>query len=510
MVKRSKTFFPLFLIFMGAITFSLGCVEDRQTKHIGSKDRSSLLRIAVGRDLYEGPDSRTYVHGSVNAWESLTYLNERLQPEGWLAGLWQMEDEGRKWIFHLREGIRFHDSTPLTPEAVVANISRYKNNQKYDPHGLYQDLQSIWSLGKRGVAFHLNAPQPNFPASINYFGSAIFHPDSFDSKRQFGKFIATGPYRFETNKDGVIRLKAHSAYWQGKPFFERVEFWFIPDASTRLNALKAGQVDAIVDVGGILPNQLPDLRRSRHILVRKREVATTHYLLFNPQRVPFKDISNRKWICDTLNRFELVKHVLGEAGLPAESLLTPLATDWYERNFPQRPTSSASYPSLSRAEVSILLHAGTLQRWPYKEMAEIIHAHLHQAGWKVKIRIEEAGRFRESLKKGDFDLVLHPFTLLTGEPDMFFTWLMTVSPEVLGIEMRKMRSKISKARTLLDREERKKIYHQLQRWVSDNYLILPLYHDVTFYAHRDHLHGLEIDAFFRPNLIKVKTNENIP
>ncbi len=506
-MKRFQIYLLIWLILLGGIAFLCGCKDDRQTGNQSLKEGASLLRIAVGRDLYDGPDSRSFVHGSLNAWESLTYLDERLQPKDWLAESWQMMDGGRKWVFQLREGILFHDGTTLTQETVVANILRYKNHPKYDPHGLYRDLLSIRPLGKRGVAFHLNAPQPNFPASINYFGSAIFHPDSFDSKNQFVKFTATGPYRFETNKDGVIRLKARSAYWQGKPPFETVEFWHIPDAATRLNALKTGQVDAIVDVGGILPSQLPDLKQSKHILVKNRPVATTHYLLFNCQRPPFKDLSNRKWVFNTLDRMRLVKYMLGEAGLPADSLLTPLAIDWHEGVFPQKPSSSNPPESHPGIEVSILLHSGTLQRWPYKDIAEMIHAHLHQAGLKTKIRIEEAGSFKDSLKKGDFDLALHPFTLMTGDPDIFFTWLNNLSPPAIGYELKKVSGLIAKARHEIDRTRRKSMYAQLQRWVSENCLLLPLYHDVTFYAHRDHVDGLKIDAFFRPNLLEVRKRE---
>ncbi len=496
----------ILFIWLGGMSFLLGCTDDQQTGNRWLKDGASLLRIAVGRDLYDGPDSRSFVHGSLNAWESLTYLDEELKAKDWLAESWQRMDEGRTWVFQLREGVVFHDGTPLTQEAVIENILRYKNHPIYDPHGLYRDLISLRPIGKGGIAFSLNAPHPNFPASINYFGSAIFHPDSFDSKSQFVKFAATGPYRFETNQGGVIRLKAQSAYWQGKPPFETVEFWHIPDAATRLNALKTGQVDAIVDVGGILPHQLPDLKQSKHILVKNRPVATTHYLLFNGQRIPFNDLSNRKWVSNTLDRIRLVKYILGEAGMPADSLLTPLSIDWYERVFPQKPASKPhEFPP--GIEVSILLHSGTLQRWPYKDIAEMIHAHLLQAGMKANIRIEEAGSFKESLKKGNFDLALHPFTLMTGDPDIFFTWLNNVSPMAFGKDLKNVREWVSKARYEMDSARRKSLYAHLQRWVSENCLLLPLYHDVTFYAHRDHVDGLQIDAFFRPNLLQVRKRE---
>lgn len=506
-MKRFQIHLFIWLIFLGAMAFLFGCRDDHQTGNRRLKDGASVLRIAVGRDLYEGPNSRSYVHGSLNVWESLTYLNDRLQPKGWLAESWQMEEGGRKWVFQLKEGVTFHDGTLLTQEIVAANILRLKNHPKYDPHGLYRDLLSIGTIGKRGVVFHLSQPYPNFPASINYFGSPIFHPDSFDAKGHFIKLAGTGPYRFEMNKDGVIHLRAYTAYRQGNPPFQAVEFWNIPDAATRLNALKASQVDAIVDVGSILPYQLPDLKKSKHIIVKNEPVATTHYLLFNCQRPPFKGLPNRKWVSSTLDRVRLAKFIIGDGGMAADSIFPPLAEEWYEKLFPPK-TSSEKPPDLfSEIEISILLHSGALQRWPYKDISETIHAHLLQAGLKVKIRIEEAGSFKESLKKGDFDLALHPFTLMTGDPDIFFTWFSQVSPIAIGFKLKEVSGLIAKARYEIDRTRRKSMYGQLQRWFSENCLLLPLYHDVTFYAHRDHVDGLKIDAFFRPNLMEVRQNE---
>ncbi len=505
MVKQLEVHLCILLLFLGAASFFWGCRNDHTSGKTRLKEGVPLLRIGVGRDLYDGPDSRSFVHGSLNAWESLTYLDERLQPKNWLAESWRMEAGGRRWIFQLKTNIPFHDGTFLTKEVVVENILRYKNHPKYDPQGLYRDLLSIRGVGEREVVFQLSQPYPNFPSNINYFGSAIFSPDCFNSKGQFIKFSGTGPYRFETNKDGVIRLKAHPNYWQGNPPFKTVEFWFIPDASTRLNALKAGQIDAIVDVGGVLPSQLPDLKQSKHIILKNEKVATTHYLLFNCQRPPFNSIHLRKWVSKTLDRNQLVKSIIGDAGMASDSIFTPLAEEWQEKLFPLTPSFERT-PNLSpEVEISILIHSGTLQRWPYRDIAEAIHAHLVRGGLKAKIRIEEAGLFKESLKKGHFDLALHPFTLMTGDPDLFFTWLGNVCPVAFGDEWINVEDQILKARYEINKEQRRKMYRQLQGWVQESSLLLPIYHDIVFYAHRSHIQDLKIDPFFKPNLMEVKT-----
>lgn len=507
MMRRFGFYLCLCVIFFGTVSFLWGCHNDSGLAGKRQKDGAPLLRIAVGRDLYDGPDSRGYVHGSLHVWEGLTYINERLEPKGWLADSWQMEAGGKKWIFQLKEGVIFHDGSLLTQDMVIENILRLRKNPKYDPYGFYQELLSVTAIGKRGIVFQLNQPNPNFPASINYFGSPIFHPDGIDEKGRLVKPIATGPYRFEKNQDGVIHLRAHEAYRQVKPFFQTVEFWHIPDAETRLNALRTGQVDAIVDVGGLLPNQLSGIQTSDRIIVKREPVATTHYLLFNCQRLPFQTLSNRKWMVSTLDRAGLVRFIIGDAGTVADSLMTPLATDWYEKLFPKEASPDKFFPHSFEGEIVILIHSGALQRWPYKEISETLHAHLLQAGLKTKIRIEEAGGFKESLKRGDFDLAIHPFTLMTGEPDIFFSWLGNVSSFAIGFKLKEVSALITKARHEIDRTQRKRIYGQLQNWVSENALLLPLYHDIAFYAHSDSIEGLTIDPLFRPSLMEVKRRD---
>ncbi len=93
---------------------------------------------------------------------------------------------------------------------------------------------------------------------------------------------------------------------------------------------------------------------------------------------------------------------------------------------------------------------------------------------------------------------------MTGEPDILFTWLGNVSPVAIGFKLKEVSGLITKGRYEIDLMERKKIYAQLQRWVSANGLFLPLYHDIAFYAHRDSIEGLKIDPLFRPNLTEVR------
>ncbi len=71
------------------------------------------LIIGLGRDFHYGPEDRTFLHGSTNVWESLTYLDENLQAVPELAESFSSSEDGTVWTFKIREGVLFHDGEEL-------------------------------------------------------------------------------------------------------------------------------------------------------------------------------------------------------------------------------------------------------------------------------------------------------------------------------------------------------------------------------------------------------------
>jgi peptide/nickel transport system substrate-binding protein len=121
------------------------------------------LVIGVGRDFFDGPDSRTFLHGSTNTWEALTYLNHNLRAEPWLAESWKEFGGGRLWSFFIRRNIFFHDGSVLTLGDIISSLKRMKENPQYDPTGIYKNVESLEAKGTREIIFRLKEPSPAFP-----------------------------------------------------------------------------------------------------------------------------------------------------------------------------------------------------------------------------------------------------------------------------------------------------------------------------------------------------------
>ena len=468
--------------------------------------RQNRLVIGVGRDFYEGLDSRTYLHGSTNTWEALTYLDENLRARPWLAESWQSADHDRTWIFHLRRDVRFHDGSLMTALDVAANLERMRRHSRCDPSGIFRNVHTIEVHGENDVVIQLTSSSPAFANHVAYYSSPVLKPSCFDQDGRISRLVATGPYRLDRIQRGQsVELSPFADYRQGKPAFEKVIFKTILDAQARTMALAAGEIDAIADVGGILPEQASEIAALPGVILKQQEVATTHYVFFNAGRPFFSQPDSRLWLAGVIDRIELVQSLAGKSGRLAMDYYSPLAGDWA---FGTLAFKAGKKPDPLDRELIILLNSGTIQRWPYLEMAQVIQGKLQAQGFKSEIKVQEMGGWQQALKSGAWDLVMQPNTLMTGDPDFFFSYYISSgAPGNFGYHNPEMDQWIQSARIEGNLGRRRELYRRICDRMNQDLPVLPLYHDVCLYAYRDHLAHFEMDANFRVRLDLVRTKE---
>ncbi len=485
----------------------ISCSSHLSVQQCLSASEKSFV-IGVGRDFYEGSDSRGYLHGSTGMWEALTYLDETMTPVPWLAESWESLDSNRRWVFRLSDKILFHDGSRLSAGDVVESMKRLMKNPRYDPAGSLSYVESVKTYGDRGVAFTLSKPLPHFPKLVAYYGSPVFKPECFDDMGRIKEPVATGPYSLKEVLQGSrLSLAAFNGHWNGVPPYEELVFMAIPDAQTRAMALISGQIGAVADVGGILPEQEKTLQRNPNVLLKKAEVATTHLLVFNCARPPFSSTETRRWVSGVIDREKFLDVFAKGAGVAAADPYTPMAKEYaFGLIRPSRhpmPSEIRNY----KQKITIILHGATLQRWPYKDIAQALQALLQAHGLKVEIRIMEQGSFQDSIKAGRFDMAVQPYTLMTGDPDFFYSyWILSDAPRNCGWRNPDADRLINEARHEADGQRRKDLYRRLQEMLNQDLPLLPLYHDVALYAHRKEVRCFQMDHFFKP-VLKVKDCE---
>ncbi len=500
----TRKIFIIILILVFTTVIFIWARSSSEVEH-GSKKLDTLI-IGIGRDFYDGPDSRTYLHGSTNTWESLVYLDENLRAMPWLAESWESQDGYRTWIFYLRKGILFHDGTIMTAPDVVANLERMRRYSRLDLTGIFRNVSSVEAMGENKVIIHLKAASPAFPNHLAYYSSPVLKPSGFDEEGRIKYFSATGPFCLEKVQKGqAIELSSFANYWQDKPAFKKVVFKTILDAKARAMALAAGEIDAIADVGGILPEQADEIRALPNVILKIQEVATTHYLLFNAKRPLFSDSNSRLWVSGLIDRNLLVQSLVGKAGKIANDPYSPLASDWASGCLDFK---AGQKPKLFDYDIVILLNSGSIQRWPYLEIAQVIQAKFQIEGFNSRIEVKEMGAWQQTLKSDSWDLALQPNTLMTGDPDFFFSYyLMSNGTNNFGYKKLEMDHLISEARTEGNLHRRQMLYRKICEKINHDLPILPLYHDISLYSHRDHLAYFEMDQNFRVRLDLARPKE---
>jgi peptide/nickel transport system substrate-binding protein len=177
-----------------------------------------------------------------------------------LAERWEVnKEDNTKWTFYLRRGVKFHDGTPFNADAVLWNMERIRNKDapQFDPkQAAYVDfnialLKSWRKLDEYTVEFTTIRPSSIIPYQMTYvlFSSPTqWEKQGRDWTKVAMRPAGTGPFRLiQLVPRERAELEAFREYWDPKriPKVEKLILFPMPEATTRLAALRTGQVDWI-------------------------------------------------------------------------------------------------------------------------------------------------------------------------------------------------------------------------------------------------------------------------
>ena len=241
-----------------------------------------------------------------------------------LATDWTFSDDGMTLTLNLREGVTFHDGTEFNAEAVKANIERGKTIEGSSVVADLADISEVVVVDDYTVDLKLTQPSSVLPGLLSSRAGVMISPAAFETDLDFNP-VGAGPYKVvEYRPDDVIIFEKYEDYWDdtyGGP--DRVEWRIIADETTRLNALKAGEVDMALIVG----SQMEDAENSG-LTVDSRPVLSYQVLYLDRSVEPLAKQEVRQAMAHAVDREAFVDAVLGRrrcavgAGLPG-GLLRP-------------------------------------------------------------------------------------------------------------------------------------------------------------------------------------------
>src|SRR6266511_4312547 len=414
-----RTRWLVLLSLIGALVQWSGMGWAQQPKYGGT------LRIALPGDpafynAHQGPAMGAQAfftgNGIYNSLLTTTPPPElKIVPD--LAKSWEVLDDGRTYVFHLEEGVKFHDGTDFDAQAAKWNIDRIIDPEvKSWIRPYYEDIERVEVLDKHTLRIRMKEPSAALPIAIGgYFqGIPMASPTSFDT---YGKDwlrhpTGTGPYKFKEWIPGkhVILEKNPQYFRKGLPYIDTIEFRIMKDPLTASAALRAGEIDFAMRVP---MQQVPLLEKSPGVKVVTGPEMAPLIGLLNMRVKPFDDVRARRAIGGYgLNRAEIARVAFQGHAHPLVSVVPPGVPDAIDLNemYPYKPDDAKrllkelGFDSKSPLKFTILI---ANQDATMADVAALIKNHMAKIGVEAKINLLDSTAVVDRvLVKHDFEMVV--------------------------------------------------------------------------------------------------------
>jgi ABC-type oligopeptide transport system substrate-binding subunit len=451
-----------------------------------------------------------------SVFETLTWAAEGTRVMPWLASEVLMENEGARFRFRLRAGVRFHNGRRLTARDVRHSWERLLLNRESESRWVLSVIQGAQRLldGEATdlAGFHivspaeffvdLEKPVPFFPAMISYAATAIV-PEGTTSMGASARegVIGTGPFRVVSFEPGRrLELERNPNYWRdGRPRSEGVVFHFGIAPEEIRNEFLAGRLSLARD---LLPADAEAFRHDPRFASGYRESPrlTTYFVVFNQRRGPLRDAERRRVLVRAIDVGGLVRRTLGRLAIPAHGLIPPGLLG-YSAAGPSSgprtsgnagPADSSVEATMSRetVELSAAVHPvffGEFSKF-YRELAEAFG----EIGYRIRPENKSMAEYLKLSDAGDTDIDVGRWTADYPDSDTFLHGVLHSATGAFRnyVGTPEVDQLAEQGRVETDPRVRHSLYRQAEELIAREALMLPLFHDQVYCFARPELEGL--------------------
>src|SRR5881394_58260 len=341
------------------------------------------------------------------------------------TGMPEPGDSGKTYVFELRNGVKFHDGTPLTAADVKASWDHIIS----PPEGVLSVRQSFFMM-----VDSVEAPDPKTVVFRLKFATTVFLPALADPRnfiykktileknpRWYEKNIeGSGPFKFASYETGqsINGVRNPDYYHPGLPYLDGFKGIFAEKQATRIDALRSDR--AAIEFRGLPPSARDELKSALgdRLDVQESDWDCGSFVEANHKRKPFDDVRVRRALTLAIDRWQGIQalskvadvHTVGGIVLPG----TPLAATKNELHqiagfWPDIEQSRAEAKRLLKEAGSEGLSFELLNRnvdQPYKYVAAFVIDEWSKIGLKVTQKVLPTGPFYEGLRNGQFDVTV--------------------------------------------------------------------------------------------------------
>jgi peptide/nickel transport system substrate-binding protein len=248
------------------------------------------------------------------------YLAESLEPN----------DDLTEWTLTLREGITFHDGTPLNAEAIAHNLEVNKAPAS-NLGGTLENVERFDMVDELTGTYVLEQGNAAFPDDLLLAAGMPFSPTAYDADPDTYQDnpVGTGPFRFVSwQRDAQLVVERYDDYWQDETaYLDEIVFRVIPDEETRFQSLRSGDVDAMMSLRQSVVRQALEADEEGAVEAHPFIGNNGGGAIFNTEVPPVDDARVRRALAHGIDQ-DIMVEVLGGEGV------TPNQTQYFSPDSP--------------------------------------------------------------------------------------------------------------------------------------------------------------------------------
>jgi peptide/nickel transport system substrate-binding protein len=414
---------------------------------------------------------------------------------GDVATDWKIASDGLTYTFKLRQGIRFHDGSPLTAADVKATYDKIV----FPPEGVrsirknaYSSIASVEAPDASTVVFKLKFPSASLLSNLASPWNVIYPKKYLDRDPNYFKtnVMGSGPFKFKNYTRGsTFEGERNPDYFlKDRPYLDGYKFFISTETSVRAAALRSGR--AWIEFRTMPQSEVESIKKQLgdKVVVQDTPATGLFGIALNQTTKPFNDVRVRKALTLALDRPTASRVLYPIASLRDIGALMRPATEWamsdaelqklpgfgrdIEKNRAEakRLLAEAGYPN----GFKVVLKNRNV-RVPYLDFGVFAIQEWRKIGVEAEHRpLETAAWFADGRDTGNFELIVSGIFNYADDPDLFLeryttkdsnNWGRFSDPRIDDLFARQTRT--------LDPGERKKLINEIERIVLDNAYYIP-------------------------------------
>ncbi len=489
-MKKSILFLLILSIFI--FSFSIYGIAEEKPQYGGTLVRPDTYGDPVNLDPILTTLTATQMVNML-IFDGLVRLNGatgKIEPA--IAKSWEVKNNGKTYIFHLRKGVKFHNGREVKAADFKYSFERIKPENRA-PHTFLIDgivgakeyldkktdhIKGIKVLDDYTLEIDLKDIDVTFLNKLGAWVDMSVVPKEEVEKlgREFGnKPCGTGPFKLEKwVKDSEVVLVANKDYFMGRPYLDKIIFKVMPEASARELAFDSKRLDMMV---------LTDVqykKYTRHPIYKKHliEVAElyTRHIGFNLDWGPLKNKKVRKAINYAIDKETIIKKLLNNKAFPAVGVL-PSSMGAFNKNLkgyeynPEKAKELLKEAGYENGfEVEILTKSGP-PAWGLPTV-EAVMTYLNKVGIKLKPKLVEGGTLGQEVGNRNFQMYIWSVGGESSPLNYLYTYFHSknIGPagNFCGYNNPKVDALLDAAKKEVDPEKRVKLIREAEEIIVDD------------------------------------------